>query len=69
MKLSIPDGSTSGVSWFDPELGIVIDSQMDQDMTMVMTLPANSRAGPSAKGMTMTNQLNQVLSIKLDSVK
>jgi hypothetical protein len=71
LNLSIPDGNTTGVSWFDPELGIVIDSQMNQDMTIVMSLPGSPRPRPgsTAKGMMMTNQLNQVLNIKLDSVK
>lgn len=71
LKLTIPEGTTSGVSWFDPELGIVIDSDMDQDMTVIMTLPGNprTRAGGSGPEMILTNQMNQVLNIKLESVK
>ena len=70
MTMSIPDGNTSGVSWFDPELGITIDTTMNQDMTLAMSFPRNPRAkpGPSNPTMTMTNQMNQVLNIKLDSV-
>ena len=69
LNLSIPEGSTAGVSWFDPELGIMIDSAMNQDMTMIITLPANPRAGAGGQGMTLTNQMTQTLNIKLDSVE
>src|ERR1035437_6329864 len=29
MSISILDGNTTGISWFDPELGITIDTQMN----------------------------------------
>jgi hypothetical protein len=71
MSMNITDGSTSGVSWFDPELGITIDTTMNQDMDMVITLPMNPRANAGAAGriQTITNQMNQILNIKLLSVK
>ena len=70
MSISIADGSTSGVSWFDPELGITIDTTMNQDMKMVIQLPQNPKAKPGAPRMpSMTNQMNQVMTIKLVSVK
>jgi Family of unknown function (DUF6263) len=65
--MSIPDGNSSGVSWFDPELGITIDTTMNQEMKMVMNMPANPNAGGQMQ--TMTNQMNQVIAIKLLSVK
>ena len=73
VEMSIRDGNSSGVSWFDPELGIVIDSNIQQDFTMIMSVPKPQR-GKAAKNakpetMTMTNQMSQILSIKLDSVK
>ena len=43
MSMSILDGNSSGVSWFDPELGITIDTTMNQDMKMVMNMPMNPR--------------------------
>jgi hypothetical protein len=69
--MTITDGDFSGVSWFDPELGITIDTTMNQDIKMVMNLPMNSRGFPGAAGrmQTITNQMNQVVSIKLVSVK
>jgi hypothetical protein len=73
MDISIRDGTTSGVSWFDPELGIVIDSDIHQDFAMVMSFP-NPQRGKAAKNtkpemITMTNHMSQTLNIKLDSVK
>jgi hypothetical protein len=69
MSMSILDGNFSGVSWFDPELGISIDMNMNQDMTMAMTIPMNGRGNAAARTQMMTNIMNQVLTMKLDSVK
>ena len=73
MNLSIQDGTTSGISWFDPELGTVIDSDIQQDFTMIVSFPKPQRgkAPKNAKPeiMTMTNRMGQKLNIKLDSVK
>lgn len=59
MSISSVDGTTSGTSWFDPALGMIVDNAMNQDMTMVMTM---------AMG-TMTNHMLQDVSIKVVSVK
>jgi predicted small lipoprotein YifL len=67
IKMDIQDGSTSGVSWFDPELGITIETQMNQNMKMAMTFPKNPKLKTQIP--SMTNQLNQVLTIKLDSLE
>ncbi len=71
LSMTITDGNSSGVSWFDPELGITIDTIMNQDMKMVMKIPMNSRgnAGAAGRMQTITNQMNQVVNIKLVSVK
>jgi hypothetical protein len=74
MSISILDGNTTGISWFDPELGITIDTQMNQDMKMVIQFPMPQRAKPGAKTpapkmQSITNQMNQVMNIKLESVK
>jgi len=71
MSMAILGGKSSGVSWFDPELGITIETTMNQEMKMSMTLPANLSGNSGATGgsQTMTNQLSQVLTTKLDSVK
>jgi hypothetical protein len=70
MSTSIQDGNTTGVSWFDPELGITIDTTMNQDMQMVIQLPQDPKARAGTPKMpSMTNQMNQVMSIKLVLVK
>ena len=65
------EGTSSGVSWFDPELGITIDTSMDQDMNMVMNVPMNpnGKAGASGPMQSITNQMKQAMTIKLVSVK
>ena len=70
MSMTIKDGNTSGTSWFDPELGIIIDNKIDQDMTISMVLPKNPKAqtGPFSQPQTLTSHVSQVITIKLDSV-
>ncbi len=71
MSLSILDGNASGVSWFDPELGITIDTIMNEDIKMVINMPMNPRGRTVAASpmQTITNQMSQVINIKLVSVK
>jgi hypothetical protein len=71
ISMTILGGDFSGVFWFDPELGITIDTTMNQNMTMLMNVPMNPRGNPGVGGRTqsMTNQINQVMKIKLVSVK
>jgi len=71
MSISIQDGTCSGISWFDPELGITIDTTLNQDFKMVMLIPQNQKPKPGvpAKMQSLTNQMNQVMTIKLVSVK
>jgi hypothetical protein len=70
MTMNITDGNSSGISWFDPELGITIDTTMNQDMNMVIKL-LNPRGNRGAAGQmqSITNQMNQIMTIKLISVK
>ena len=68
-SMVIQDGATSGVSWFDPELGITIDTSMNQNFTMIMQIPQNPRAKAGAKMQSMTNLMEQTMTIKLVSVK
>ena len=67
MTMTIQDGNSSGVSWFDPELGIVIETTINQDIKMTMTVPMNQRG--KAITQTMTNIMSQAITVKLDSVK
>ena len=71
VAIDIQDGTCSGTSWFDPDLGITIDTTMNQTMNMVMHVPQNPRAKPgtAVKMQSITNQMNQAMTIKLVSVK
>jgi len=71
MQINVTDGSVSGVSWFDPDLGIVIDTTMEQDMDMVIKVPMAKRgnADAAAQMQSITNQMTQTINLKLVSVK
>jgi hypothetical protein len=71
MSMTISEGDFTGVSWFDPELGITIDTTLNEDIKMVMNISTNPRgkAGAAGQMQTITNQIKQVLTIKLVSVK
>ena len=71
LSMTITDGDFSGVSWFDQELGITIDTTMNENIKMTMNIPMNSRgkAGAAGRMQTITNQMNQIINIKLVSVK
>jgi hypothetical protein len=71
MAMVINGGTVSGVSWFDPEFGMVIDSQINQDMTINITVPPNPKLkqGPGSQPQNISSKMNQSISIKLDSVK
>jgi Family of unknown function (DUF6263) len=69
--IAVQDGNSTGVTWFDPEIGAIIDTSTSQDMRMTVTvpMPAAARQGPAAKPLTITTVMHQVISTKLDSVK
>ena len=67
--MSISDGNTSGVSWFDPELGMIIETTVNQDMKMNMTVPVNPRGNAAGKTQTITSLMKQEINMKLESVK
>jgi len=67
MTMAIQDGNSSGVSWFDPELGKIIETSLNQDMTLAMTVPMTMHGKTFTQAMT--NVMNQVITIKLESVK
>jgi len=47
------EGTSSGVSWFDPELGMIIETTANDDMKMVINpMPASSSGNPGASGPT-----------------
>ncbi len=56
------NGALSGTSWFDPDLGMIVDSKMKQDMNMVMSMNMGT-------AQTMTNHMIQDMTIRVASVK
>jgi hypothetical protein len=46
--LALKDGRVSGKSWFDPALGLPVESAMEQSCQVTGTLPNFGRRGPQA---------------------
>ena len=67
MTMTIQDGNSSGISWFDPELGIIVETTVNQDIKMTMTITMSQRGKTITQ--TMTNIMSQAITVKLDSVK
>ena len=57
--VEVESGKTSGDVWFDPELGMIVDVNTDQDMTMKIT----------TRTATFRQQLNQKIRMKLVDVE
>jgi len=66
VALSVQDGDSSGVAWFDPELGLVVETRMNQNMNVNMTVPMPGRKN-ATQGMTMV--MKQDVTMKVESVK
>jgi hypothetical protein len=63
-KMLLDRGQVTGTSWFDPELGVLIESTADQTMAVKGQLPGQRGALPfSSSGFTV--DLNQKVSLKL----
>ena len=71
MSVSITSGKSSGVSWFDPELGMIIDTTVNHDMKLDIAVPVDPGGNPAATArmVNITSQMNQITNIKLKSVK
>ena len=71
MSVDIIDGRSSGVSWFDPELGLMLETTVKHDMSMVITMPVNPEGSADAatRVRKLTEQMNQTINAKLISVK
>jgi len=68
MNMKVASGKLSGTTWFDPELGHPVETAMDQDMVIHMTMPAGPGGkAPNSTGMTqtITNNTKQKIVIKL----
>lgn len=69
MSMTVQDGSTSVVSWFDPELGITIDTTANQNFKLMMQVPVPRACGQAPQMQSFENDLQQVMTVKLVSVK
>ena len=49
-SVSSLEGAISGVAWFDPELGMIIETAGNTDMKMVINRPINPSGNPGASG-------------------
>ncbi|HUC84692.1 MAG TPA: DUF6263 family protein [Candidatus Acidoferrales bacterium] len=69
MSMAIHDGTTSGTSWFDPELGITIDTAAVQNFKMTMEVPNPAARGQAPKMLKVETDMQQDMTVKLGSVK
>jgi hypothetical protein len=71
MSINILGGDSSGISWFDPEIGKTIDTTMNQDLDIAIRVPMNQLGNRRGAGQmqNLTNQITQFQNIKLLSVK
>jgi hypothetical protein len=59
VRMTIEKGESEGKTWFDPELGMVMENQSTQNMTIIV----------KARGQTMTNEISQNLTVETVEVE
>ncbi len=72
MKMSIEEGVTTGKSWFDPELGMVIGSDINQDIKMNIQMAqlqppgfTNTDSNTPPPARTMSTMMKQNIKITI----
>jgi len=60
--MTIENGKISGKNWFDPELGAVVESAIEQKMA-VKIIPSAQLGGPG--GQNITSDLTQKINVRL----
>ena len=66
IRMAILHGTTSGQSWFDPELGLTIDADVGQKMNVLMSFPGtNAPARGANPSGSMTNVMGQRIRLRL----
>ena len=74
MSMKIESGKMSGRTWFDPELGHPVETAMNQDLVIHMTVPVprprttNAPAAQTPATQSITNNTKQKVVIKLADV-
>ncbi|HXR05663.1 MAG TPA: DUF6263 family protein [Verrucomicrobiae bacterium] len=66
MTFAVQDGDVSGVAWFDPELGLVIETIMNQNMNVNIAMPMPGRKNAT---QSMAMAMKQEITMKVESVK
>jgi hypothetical protein len=68
VRMALLDGTIRGQAWFDPALGLMIDSESDQKMNVLMSFPGTNAPTrvPNVSGGT-TNTMVQHIRYKLMS--
>ncbi|MGD0350103.1 MAG: DUF6263 family protein [Verrucomicrobiota bacterium] len=70
MSGSLEDSQSSGVTWFDLDMGMFVENNMKQDMKLLMTIPAQGRGNaPAGQSQTITDVMHQLVTVKLESVE
>ena len=72
VTMNLQNGVTSGHTYFDIDMGMFVKTVMNQDMKMVITVPnpgRNQPPGARNQPMTMTNTMNQAITVLLEDVK
>ena len=67
MQMSLKDGTIYGKTWYDPAIGMTIDSSSEQHMTMEITMEMPGRRGMREQKMTssMTQRgINKLIRIE-----
>ena len=67
-SMKIANGKVTGKSWFDPKLGVVIETVLDQDFDAPVIVPPSRRGTKSGAAPVTYNPAHQTLSIKLNDV-
>jgi hypothetical protein len=62
-QMNIEQGKMQGTSWFDPELGALVESSVDQSMRIKGEMPG--APGGNASAPQFTSDISQTVSMKL----
>lgn len=63
LAIKVTDGTITGTVWFDPQLGVMRESQIQQDMTMSMKNPVD----PAAADLTIP--MKQAVTLKTTKIE
>lgn len=69
MEMEIKDGKLKGTNWYAPDLGVVIESAMEQSLKLKMKMPAVEKKGKTQEPGEVNSDLDTKLTVSLLSVK